>query len=220
MFRTWISREEGGRPVRRSPDGGRDVRPPFQEGFTLAGLIVILTIISVIIAYTVPEQWSMIMHRERDRQTIFLMKQFARSIDAWTVKNNNARPTSLDQIYDARRPRMIRGVTKWACPLTGREGDWILVPEQAIVNRQPGGGGGGAGGGAGGAAGAQAGWSQLNPELSPKEYANGPFVGVRPNKKGPSFLELNGAGDYNEWVYTVYDLQLERQMRQAALAAK
>src|SRR5688572_9871036 len=108
MFRTWISRL-----IARSRE---------QEGYTLAGLIVLLTIMSVMIAYTVPEQWSMLMQRERDRQTIFLMKQFARAIDGWSAKNN-ARPTSLDQIYDARRPRMIRGLGKVACPLTGREED-------------------------------------------------------------------------------------------------
>ena len=57
----------------------RALGSPRSEGFTLAALIVILTIIAIIIAYTVPEQWSMIMKRERDRQTIFLMKQYARA---------------------------------------------------------------------------------------------------------------------------------------------
>jgi type II secretory pathway pseudopilin PulG len=194
MFRTWISKARS------------------QEGFTLAGLIVILTIMAMLIAYTVPDQWSMILQRERDRQTIHLMKQFARSIDAFQKKNNNALPTSLDQIYDARRPRLIRGVAKWPCPLTGSEKDWILVPEQAIVNRQ--------GGGGPGQPGTQGGWSQLNPDLSPPEYANAAFVGVRPKKKGESFIEFNGASDYNLWVYTVYDLALERQMREAALTVK
>ena len=200
-----------GNPACPSRRDRQDCLSPTQEGYTLAGLIVLLTIMSVMIAYTVPEQWSMILQRERDRQTIFLMKQFARSIDAWSTKNN-ARPTSLDQIYEARRPRMIRGLDKIICPLTGSEEDWILVPEQAIVNRQP--------GAQGQPQGQQAGYSQLNPELSPAEYANGPFVGVRPKKKGQSFIEFNGASDYNEWVYTVFDLQMERQMREAALAAK
>src|SRR6187549_10681 len=97
-----------------------------QEGFTLAALIVILTIIAMVIAFTVPEQWSMIMGRERDKQTIFLMKQYARAIRSWSQKNGGM-PTSLDLILDARRPRMIRGTGKWACPLTGKEDDWILV---------------------------------------------------------------------------------------------
>ena len=51
-----------------------------ERGFTLAGLIVILTIIMIFLAYTVPRQWSAIMQRERERQTIFVMKQYARCI--------------------------------------------------------------------------------------------------------------------------------------------
>ena len=44
------------------------------------------------------------------------------------------------------------------------------------------------------------------------------FVGVRPNASGKSFIALNGAEDYSEWVYTVDDLRWEIQQRQAALA--
>lgn len=182
-----------------------------QEGFTLAALIVILTIIAMVVAFTVPEQWSMIMGRERDKQTIFLMKQYARAIKSWSMKNGGM-PTSLDQILEARRPRMIRGNGKWPCPLTGREDDWILVPFQAVQqptgqppNTPPGQG--------------------LNPpsklqkEASPKDYV-GPFVGVRPNATGKSFLSLNGAEDYGEWVYTVLDLENDIAMRNAAAMAK
>ena len=51
-----------------------------ERGFTLAGLIVILTIIAVFLAYTVPTQWSKILQRDRERQTIFVMRQYARAI--------------------------------------------------------------------------------------------------------------------------------------------
>lgn len=196
-----------------------------QEGFTLAGLIVILTIISIIIAFTVPEQWSKVLGRDRDKQTIFLMKQYARAIHTWRTKHS-ALPVSLDQIKDARKPRVIRGKGDWPCPLTGKEDDWILVPPGAAlagggtvpmptnpqpVNpatnpanpnqppaRQP---------------------TKLNPEASPKDYV-GPFVGVRPNVKGQSFIAFNGVEDYGEWVYTVDDLQFEITARQAALSVK
>lgn len=198
-----------------------------QEGFTLAALIVLLTIISLVIAYTVPAQWSMVMKRERDRQTIFLMKQFARGILRWQQKHNNTAPVSLQQMQDARKPLMLRNGGKWACPLTGSDEDWILVPAQAVMangqvappetrigirnnptnpqqqqqaanGRQP---------------------SKLNKELSPKDYV-GPFVGVRPNATGKSFIALNGAEDYSEWVYTVEDLRQEIAARQAALASQ
>jgi type II secretory pathway pseudopilin PulG len=194
-----------------------------ESGYTLAALIVLLTIIALFIAYTVPEQWSMVMKRERDRQTIFLMKQYARGIYRWQQKHNNTAPVSLQQMQDARKPLMLRNGGKWACPLTGKEDDWILVPAQAVmadgqmapnapptrnpamnpppVQQQTG---------------ARA-PTKLNKELSPKDYV-GPFVGVRPNATGKSFISLNGAEDYSEWVYTVEDLRNEIQLRQAALA--
>src|SRR5512142_2188414 len=64
-----------------------------ESGFTLAGLIVVMTIIIIFIAYTVPDQWSKIMQREREKQTIFVMKQYARAIAAYS-KSHGA-PTSL-----------------------------------------------------------------------------------------------------------------------------
>lgn len=200
-----------------------------QEGFTLAALLVILTIIAMVIAYTVPEQWSMIMGRERDKQTIFLMKQYARAIRAWSAKNN-AMPTSLDQITDARRPRFIRGTGKWACPITGKEDDWILVPPGAVeasATGTPGGGGNsnippnirnyantnatptGTG----------AGPSTLRKEASPDDYV-GPFIAVRPKAHGKSFIVFKGAEDYSEWVYTVQDLEMDIQNQIAAASMK
>jgi type II secretory pathway pseudopilin PulG len=198
-----------------------------EEGFTLAALIVILTIISIVIAYTVPTQWSMVMKRERDRQTIFLMKQFARGILQWQEKHNNTAPVSLEQMQEARKPLMLRNGGKWPCPLTGDEDDWILVPPEAIVadGQVPPPGGGpipilGVGGTRNptppqpqqpGAP------SKLNKDLSPADYV-GAFVGVRPNATGKSFIALNGAENYDEWVYTVQDLRNEIAARQAALA--
>lgn len=200
-----------------------------QEGFTLAALIVILTIMAMFIAYTVPDQWSMIMKRERDRQTIFLMKQYARAIYAWHGKHNQTAPASLEQLQEARKPRLLRGDGKWPCPLTGREEDWILVPPQALVQNI-----------AGGAQPQQIGPDgrpvanpnpapvpgqpqqpamRLNKDLSPPDY-KGPFVAVRPKATGQSFIALNGVENYEEWVYTIQDLQREIEARRMALAAR
>lgn len=185
-----------------------------QEGFTLAALIVIMTIISIIVAFTVPPQWSMIMHRERDKQTIFQMKQAARAIAIWQVKHQGY-PTSLDQLKEAKQPRVLRfSGESFPMPLTGKEEDWILVPEAALETSQP----------------------MVQPNAppntppamppsklreggSPADYV-GPYIGVRPNKSGKSFLALNGAEDYSQWVYTTRDLQTEVQGRLAALNIK
>lgn len=197
-----------------------------QEGYTLAALIVILTIMSIIIAFTVPPQWSLIMRREREKQTIFYMKQFARGIAAWERKHS-ALPVSLEQMQKARKPRFLRGDGKWPMPLTGRVEDWIMVPPTAIeavagggAIQPPGQGGVGIGrppGTPNPNTGAPGQPGKLNPEASPKDYV-GPFVAVRPNATGPSLLELNGAADYSQWVYTVQDLKNEMMARQMALS--
>ncbi|MDQ3282235.1 MAG: type II secretion system GspH family protein [Acidobacteriota bacterium] len=205
-----------------------------EEGFTLAALLVVLTIMSIVVAYTVPQQWSIVMKRERDRQTIFLMKQYARAILNWQMKHANTAPTTLEQLHEARSPRMIRGGGKpFICPLTGSEDDWVLVPPQALVpdmGEQPSQPGANPNGRPGGRLprlgdpvpgqlqpGQQRPRFKLNKELSPDDY-KGPFVAVRPRMKGKSFLALNGAEDYSEWVYSVEDLRQEIAARQAALA--
>jgi len=192
-----------------------------QEGFTLAALIVLLTIISIIVAYTVPDQWSLVMRRERERQTIFLMKQYARAILAWQQKHNNTVPVSLDQLEEARKPRMLRGTRRWPNPLTGSDKDWILVPPQALTQNAPPGTQPGIGGGGipPQTPGLQPTGSKLNKELSPDDYL-GPFVAVRPRARGKSLIALNEADDYSDWVYTVDDLRREIQLRQAALTVR
>ena len=186
---------------RTSTSSGQRAEGRGQEGFTLAALLVLLTIIAMVIAYTVPEQWSMILGRERDKQTIFLMKQYARAIKTWSMKNGGM-PTSLDQIVEAKSPRVIRGGGKWPCPITGKEDDWILVPFNAITNPAAQGQG-------------QQQPSRLNKDASPRGYV-GPFIGVRPAAEGPSYIDFNGAEDYSEWVYTVMDLDEDIRKKNAA----
>ncbi|HEX7190623.1 MAG TPA: type II secretion system protein [Thermoanaerobaculia bacterium] len=175
-------------------DNGR--RNVGEGGFTLAGLIVILTIIMIFLAYTVPRQWSAIMQRERERQTIFVMKQYARSI--YEFQKTKGNPVKLDQIKEARLPRYIRGVKgEYVDPLTGKV-DWILVPAGAVTRTlDP-------------ATGKQL--ANFNAGASPKDYV-GPFVGVRPPISGKAYLSLNGADTYETWVYTVDDLKNEINMR-------
>ena len=56
------------------------------------------------------------------------------------------------------------------------------------------------------------------PGIPIKDYAGGPFVGVRPNKNGSSLILLNGADHYEMWSYTALDYDQERKAHQAAAA--
>jgi type II secretory pathway pseudopilin PulG len=189
-----------------------------EKGFTLAGLLVILTIMMVFIAYTVPRQWSKVMQRERERQTIFVMKQYARAIREWSSKHGGAPPASLDQLKEARLPRVMRGPKgEYTDPLTGKL-DWILVPPTAVqVSGTPAGGIGTGGVGVGGApptttapptTGTQGPQYTLNKDASPKDYV-GPFIGVRPPVTGPAMVKFKDTETYDQWVYTILDLKVD-----------
>ncbi len=209
-----------------------------QRGFTLAGVIVLMTIMMVFVAYTVPRQWSTVMKRERERQTIFAMQQYAKAITEFRLKNN-AYPTSPQQLKDARLPRMIRGVKgEWIDPLTG-EVDWLVIPQSAAgalpqrnlpgnPNNPPGSGPTTTppttppttSSGTGTSASGTTGTSGTNPTGTPslpgipiKDYAGGPFIGVRPTAHGKSLINLLGADTYETWVYTSLDYEQEKQLR-------
>lgn len=191
------------RPIRR---GRRS-----EQGFTLAALIVILTIMMIFVAYTVPRQWSTVMQRERELQTIFAMRQYARACYAFQKKNNTY-PTSMQQLTEARQPRWLRGGKDGIPdPMTG-EMDWLLIPAAAAGQQQQ---------------------NQTNrtvnptqgsqpattiPALPMKDYAGGPFIGVRPPKTGKSLLSLNGADQYEQWTFTAIEMKAEVDARAVAAA--
>src|SRR5438477_13206145 len=101
-----------------------------ERGFTLAALLVLLTVVMVFVAYTVPTHWSGLMQRERERQTIYAMQQYARAIREFNKKHGSY-PVSIDQIKQARLPRFIRSPKgEYVDPLTGAV-DWLIVPATA-----------------------------------------------------------------------------------------
>jgi len=182
-----------------------------ERGFTLAALIVILTIIMIFAAYTVPRYWSTAMQRQRELQTIFAMRQYARACYLFQLKNSTY-PTSMQQLTDARQPRWLRGGKDGIPdPMTG-EMDWLLVPAAAggqqannnnnrVVNPTP--------------------VSQpaaTIPALPMKDYAGGPFIGVRPPKTGKSLISLNGVDQYDQWTFTATEMKTEIQARALAAA--
>lgn len=184
-----------------------------QRGFTLAGLLVILTVLAVVLAYTVPTMWSDVMRRERDAQTIWVMKQYARAIHEFQRKRG-ALPVSLEQLIEQNNPRVARAL--YPNPLTGKV-DWILVPP-AQGQR----GGGNRNRPQNPARPSPHEPPQQQPPLQPPGSSGeqpgspagagkqvGPFIGVRPPVTGQSFLSLNGQTQYESWSFTVMDLQAE-----------
>jgi type II secretory pathway pseudopilin PulG len=189
-----------------------------ERGFTLAGVIVLLTIMMIFAAYTVPRQWSAILQRDRDKQTIFIMRQYAKAISAFQDKNKTW-PVSMDQLKDARAPRFLRGPKDgYIDPLTGQI-DWLIIPASAVgatgqpLPRPP-------NQTANPTQTAPAATSTAAPGVPMKDYAGGPFIGVRPNKSGKSLLEFNTQQAYDMWMYTAFDYRAERDARLLAAAKK
>lgn len=204
-------------------------RAASQNGFTLAGLIVVLTIMMIFVAYTVPQAWSTAMQRDRELQTIFIMKQYAKAIHEFSRKNNNTFPVSMQQLKDAKLPRYIRAKDgEYLDPLTN-EVDWMIIPASAAgATGQP-----VVPGPVGpapttgtapvtGTTGTTGTDNNLNPgqpvvpAVPMKDYAGGPFIGVRPGKTGKAFLQFNGMENYEQWSYTVNDYRAEMNARIAA----
>jgi type II secretory pathway pseudopilin PulG len=217
------------------------VRVTAEKGFTLAGLLVIMTILMIFVAYTVPRQWSTIMKRERERETIYAMQQYAKAITEFRLKNNTY-PTSPQQLKDARMPRMIRGPKgEFVDPLTGQV-DWLVIPQSAantlpahnITNAN----GPGAPPPPPGSqttstppsntdtsstsststsSTSTSDTSATGPPALPgipiKDYAGGPFIGVRPSTHGKALISLYGADTYETWVYTTLDYEQEKGLR-------
>jgi len=191
-----------------------------ESGFTLAAVMVIMSVMMIFVAYTVPRQWSIIMQRDRERQTLFIMQQYAKAVEAFRAKNNTY-PVSMQQLVEARQPRFLR-CPKDGCvdPLTGQV-DWFVIPQSQAPAP---------GGGAAPPPGLVQTPQGQNPQQAGanttaatgplgvpiKDYAGGPFVGVRPNKTGSSLILVNGADHYEQWSYTALDYQQDRTARQQA----
>ncbi len=220
-----------------------EVRVTAEKGFTLAGLLVIMTILMIFVAYTVPRQWSTIMKRERERETIYAMQQYAKAITEFRLKNNTY-PTSPQQLKDARMPRMIRGPKgEFVDPLTG-EVDWLVIPQSAantlpahnITNANANGPGAPPPpqgsqttstppsntdtSSTSSTSTSSTSTSDTNPTGPPalpgiaiKDYAGGPFIGVRPPTHGKALISLYGADTYETWIYTTLDYEQEKGLR-------
>ena len=217
------SRRRTSRRAGGAPNDAQLAGTSRQAGFTLAGVLVLLTVIMVFIAYTVPRQWSEVMGRERDQEAIFAMKQYARAILTWQQKHGGL-PTSLDQLKQARTPRVLRGSGDLVDPITGKM-DWQLIPPTAIGTPNNAGpfGLGNNVPTPGSPPNPTTATNGTNPQgtptgqpAAPKDYV-GPFVGVRPAKTGKAYVILNGAENYEQWSYTIQDLTAEINARQAAI---
>lgn len=182
------------------------MRPsPRQAGYNLVILMVLLTLLSIAIAISLPA-WSGVIRREKEEELIFRGLQYAEAIRVFNIRFQRP-PIRLEELIEVE-PRSIRRL--WKDPMT-ENGKWALIPLQGptqVMRQDP----------------AQNGQQQRQEEdpngrdpgengeeedeggFGPKkgdEVQVGPFKGVHSRSSKTSFLVFNGKDRYDEWHFTV-----------------
>jgi type II secretory pathway pseudopilin PulG len=94
-----------------------------EEGYSLAMLIVAITIMNIMVAVALP-LWSYTIRREREEETIFRGLQYAEAIRVFRQRNGRF-PAKLEELLKIE-PRSIRQL--WTEPLS-EDGEFGLVVE-------------------------------------------------------------------------------------------
>lgn len=99
-------------------------------GFTLVGMVIVFTVMTVLVAAALPS-WTKVMQREREEELIFRGLQYAEAIRVFQARNGRY-PLQLEELIKVR-PRSIRKL--WQDPMT-EEGEWGLVYAQVGSDRR------------------------------------------------------------------------------------
>ena len=175
--------------------------PAGVRGYTLVALLVGMTVMTVLIAASLPLVSTQVQ-RSREEELIFRGLQYAEGIRVFRRRYGRY-PTSLREMLDVR-PRTLRKL--WKDPMTG-QADWILVTLGTGVPL-PGGGSGIQGKG------------KAAPTPAPQPTAGafgppggaasgavlGPITGVRSRSTKKAFRRRDGRDVYSEWVFTEQSL--------------
>jgi type II secretory pathway pseudopilin PulG len=159
-------------------------------GYALVALIVIVAVMNVLVAATLP-YWSQVIKRDKEAELIFRGLQYAEAIRVFQLRFGRL-PNSLDELIEVN-PRSIRRL--WADPMTDN-GEWELIRAQvgqrgAAQGREV------AGGTAPGGRDTRRGGRRRG-----RQRAAGPIVGVRSRSKEEATRTFMGSDSYGGWHFT------------------
>jgi type II secretory pathway pseudopilin PulG len=229
------------RPVTQKILAARDGRPTkefLQNGYTLAGVLVLIAIMSIFMAMSVPI-WDRIKQRENEDELVFRGTEYVEAIARYH-KRFNSYPPDLKTLFDQKFVRKL-----YKDPMT-ESGEWKVLHPDSLVQT--------------GVAGQieQPGAAKpddkdktkdqdkskdkdkdkdksenqspgLNPTLKDqdedeaesdsdqgirddlKEVSLGPVVGVVSRSKKSSLRIYNGQSTYNKWIFAFVPQQQEQQ---------
>lgn len=184
---------------------------PRQAGYNLVMLMVIIAVVNVLIAASLP-MWSQVIQRDKEEELIFRGLQYAEAIRLFQLRFQR-NPVRLEELLEVK-PRCIRQL--WKDPMT-ENGKWVPVFEgmgQPLTPQTPG----------------DEDPNGRRPGPQPREepgdqeeddsgfggpgkgdeVAVGPIKGVHSRSDKASILIFNGKERYDEWHFTT-DLLLQQQ---------
>ncbi len=106
-----------------------------QRGFSYLALLFAVAVMGLLLA-AASELWHTTAQRERERELLFIGKQYREAIGRYYLRSPGARqyPQSLDDLIDDRRfPQTVRHLRKrYRDPISGKD-EWGLVVEQGRI---------------------------------------------------------------------------------------
>lgn len=172
------------------------IRRHSEAGYNLVFLMVIVTVLNVIVAATLPH-WTTQAQREREEEAIFRGLQYAEAIRVF--QNRFGRPPVRLQELVEVEPRSIRQL--WGDPLNdGAEWGVLFAGQGGGTVRPDGGAGGDDRGNLSGDSGLG---STTGGGGQGEVQTQGPIAGVYSRAEGDAIKVFNGAQSYGEWEFTV-----------------
>jgi type II secretory pathway pseudopilin PulG len=171
-----------------------------QAGYNLVMLMVLITILNIVIAASLPA-WSSVIRRDREEELISRGFQYAEAIRIFQNRFQRP-PIRLEELIEVE-PRSIRRL--WKDPMTDH-GRWAPIPLQGPTQPlqvQPGAPPGEDGEGRPIDGGEDEGEEEGGFGVPKKEVQIGPFKGVHSRSGKASILIFNGKERYDEWHFTV-----------------
>ena len=115
----------------RSGEGGQD-RSPDQSGFTLIGLLLLVSVLGLLLAL-VGRNWQSAVAREKEAQLLFVGDQYRSALTSYyrmTPGSEKRYPPQLqDLLRDPRFPNTVRHLRRlWPDPVGG--GEWVLLRDE------------------------------------------------------------------------------------------
>jgi type II secretory pathway pseudopilin PulG len=176
-----------------------------EAGYNLVMLMVLLTILSIVLAASLPA-WSNVIRRDKEEELIFRGLQYAEAIRVFQNRFQRP-PIRLEELVEVE-PRSIRRL--WKDPMT-ESGKWALIPLQGPTaplqpqvpadedeqGRRDEDGDGEPDG--------QDGEDSEDGFGLPKkeDIQVGPFKGVHSRSGKTSIMVFNGKDRYDEWHFTI-----------------